>query len=498
MNCPAETADSTYDCDCRPKDVGILAMDMYFPLRCVSESDLENYTHASRGKYTIGLGQEYMAFADDREDTASFALNAVSSLLTKYTIDPSTIGRIDVGTESLLDKSKSIKTTLMDLFAPENNTDIEGVDSINACYGSTAALFNAINWIESRSWDGRNAIVVAVDIAVYKEGNARPVGGAGAVAMLVGPGAPVVFEPIHGTYMADTYDFYKPEMASEYPEVDGPESITTYLHALDESYKAFKAKTAQTTKRRKTHDNINTPTEAIPPSAFSLEDLDYALFHSPYNKLVEKAHARLLYNDFLSAPASPHFASLSDLERETILALPPSATLLDKSIEHLFMSLHPTQSSFDTKVLPTLLCSKRLGNMYTASLYACLASLISSVPGRELKGKRAGMYAFGGGCAGSFFVVRFRGEGEMKLEGMRGRMGLVGRLDEMRVVRCEEFEEALEMRERNHGKAGIEPEGSLENIRLGAFYLAGIDEKHRRKYLRKAGEERDADSTKLL
>ena len=28
------------------------------------------------------------------------------------------------------------------------NTDIEGVDSTNACYGGTAALFNCINWVE--------------------------------------------------------------------------------------------------------------------------------------------------------------------------------------------------------------------------------------------------------------------------------------------------------------------------------------------------------------
>jgi hydroxymethylglutaryl-CoA synthase len=82
----------------------------------------------------------------------------------------------------------------MDLFADSGNFDIEGVDSKNACYGSTAALFNAINWVESTSWDGRNAIVVAADIAVYAEGAARPAGGAGAVAMLIGPNAPVVFE----------------------------------------------------------------------------------------------------------------------------------------------------------------------------------------------------------------------------------------------------------------------------------------------------------------
>lgn len=119
---------------------------------------------------------------------------AVAGLLEKYNIDPKSIGRIDVGTETIIDKSKSVKTTLMDLFAESGNTDIEGIDSKNACYGSTAALFNAINWVESTSWDGRNAIVVAGDIAVYAEGAARPAGGAGACAILIGPNAPVVFE----------------------------------------------------------------------------------------------------------------------------------------------------------------------------------------------------------------------------------------------------------------------------------------------------------------
>lgn len=32
------------------------------------------------------------------------------------------------------------------------------------------------------------------DIAVYPKGNARPTGGAGACALLIGPNAPVVFE----------------------------------------------------------------------------------------------------------------------------------------------------------------------------------------------------------------------------------------------------------------------------------------------------------------
>jgi hydroxymethylglutaryl-CoA synthase len=114
--------------------------------------------------------------------------------LSKYNIDPKSIGRLDVGTETLIDKSKATKTLLMNLFAPAGNHDVEGIDNKNACYGSTAALFNCVNWIQSESWDGRNAIVMCGDIAIYKEGSARPVGGMGACAMLIGPNAPLVVE----------------------------------------------------------------------------------------------------------------------------------------------------------------------------------------------------------------------------------------------------------------------------------------------------------------
>jgi hydroxymethylglutaryl-CoA synthase len=120
--------------------------------------------------------------------------------MRKYNVDPKSIGRLEVGTETIIDKSKAVKTVLMDLFASSGNHDIEGLDSKNACYGSTAALFNAVNWMESRSWDGRNAIVFAGDIAVYAEGAARPAGGAGACAILIGPNAPLVFEREHISY----------------------------------------------------------------------------------------------------------------------------------------------------------------------------------------------------------------------------------------------------------------------------------------------------------
>ncbi len=53
--------------------------------------------------------------------------------MEKFDVDPMSIGRLDVGTETIIDKSKGVKTILMDLFP--NNSDIEGIDSKNACYG---------------------------------------------------------------------------------------------------------------------------------------------------------------------------------------------------------------------------------------------------------------------------------------------------------------------------------------------------------------------------
>ena len=61
---------------------------------------------------------------------------------------------MEVGTETIIDKSKSVKTALMSVLSECGNHDVEGVDTTNACYGGTAALLNAVNWIESSAWDG--------------------------------------------------------------------------------------------------------------------------------------------------------------------------------------------------------------------------------------------------------------------------------------------------------------------------------------------------------
>ncbi|CAG2168363.1 unnamed protein product, partial [Oppiella nova] len=159
-----------------PKNIGILAVDIYFPNTFVDQTDLEKFNGVGEGKYTIGLGQHQMAFCTDREDINSICLTVTKSLMDKHSISPKDVGFLMIGTETIIDKSKSVKTVLMDLFAESGNTDIEGIHATNACYGGTDSLFRAWDWIESSSWDGRYAIVVAADIAVYASGPARPTG----------------------------------------------------------------------------------------------------------------------------------------------------------------------------------------------------------------------------------------------------------------------------------------------------------------------------------
>ncbi|KDN45876.1 hydroxy methylglutaryl-CoA synthase [Tilletiaria anomala UBC 951] len=456
----------------RPANVGIKAMEVYFPKRCISEDELEDFDGAPKGKYTIGFGQKYMACTDDREDINSFLLTVVANLMEKYDIDPKSIGRLDVGTETIIDKSKSVKTVLMDLFAPHGNTDIEGLDSKNACYGGTAALFNAVNWVESSSWDGRDAIVVMGDIAIYAEGSARPVGGAGAVALLIGPDAPIVMEPVHGTHMVNTWDFYKPNLSSEYPEVDGPETLQTYLGCLDKAYDAYRAKAAKA--KLAAAGLTNGHATAAPTSQVKVDDFDYTIFHSPYSKLVQKGYGRLHYNDYLSDPENEKFASIpptfKDLDRKS--------TITNKEVEKAFGAY--AKASLDAKLEPSMDTVRRCGNMYTASLYGGLLSLLNNIPSAQLQGKRILLYSFGSGSAASFFSLAVRGD----VAHIAQKSALQQRLTSMQVVPCEQYVECLKTREATHNAVNYDPQGSLDNLWPGSFYLDKVDHMYRRTYKR--------------
>ncbi|KAJ1980365.1 3-hydroxy-3-methylglutaryl coenzyme A synthase [Dimargaris verticillata] len=441
------------------ENVGILGMEVYFPKRYVDQAELEQFDGVSAGKYTIGLGQSKMAVTDDREDIASFCLSVVQNFMEKYQVKYESVGRLEVGTETIVDKSKSTKSVLMQLFKESGNYAVEGIDTTNACYGGTSALFNAVQWCQSEFWDGRYALVVAADIAVYAKGNARPSGGAGAAVMLVGPDAPLVMEPgLRSTHIEHLYDFYKPDLSSEFPEVDGPLSVVSYVRFVDACYAKFLKLVEQ--KDGVTHASLDNAA-------------DFFVFHSPYTKQVTKGLARMSYIDFTRQPDAPQFEAA-----QAYKDLPYQDSLTLKDLERTFVGL--SKSVMAKKVAPSLLAAREIGNSYCASVYFCLASLISEVPPEQLAGRRIAMFSYGSGSAASMFSLRVRGDTTKMAQNLLVRQ----RLESRAKISAEAFDQLMSLRESTHQLRDYQPTGDLANLFPGTYYLESIDSKFRREYKR--------------
>ncbi|KAK0629187.1 hydroxymethylglutaryl-coenzyme A synthase C terminal-domain-containing protein [Bombardia bombarda] len=456
----------------RPQNIGIKAIEIYFPSQYVEQSELEKFDGVSAGKYTIGLGQTKMSFCDDREDIYSFSLTVVSKLLKNYNIDTNSIGRLEVGTETLLDKSKSVKSVLMQLFG--DNTNIEGIDTVNACYGGTNAVLNTVAWIESSGWDGRDGIVVAGDIALYAKGNARPTGGAGAVALLIGPDAPIVIEPgLRGSYMQHAYDFYKPDLTSEYPYVDGHYSVNCYTEALDAAYRAYCKREILLGKAASNGANghTNGSGEGVLTKT-PLDRFDYLAFHAPTCKLVAKSYARLLYHDYLANPESPAFADVPPEVRD----MDYQKSLTDKVVEKTFMTL--TKKRFQERVNPAIQVATLCGNMYCASVWGGLASLISFVDSDALQGKRIGLFSYGSGLAATFCSFRINGS----TENINKVLALPTRLPARRQVTPETYDAMCDLRKKAHLQKNFKPVGDVSTIAPGTYYLESVDDMYKRFY----------------
>lgn len=450
-----------------PESVGILSIELLFPSQYVDQTELEEFDGVSAGKYTIGLGQSRMGFCSDREDINSLCLTVVSKLMERNNISHAQIGRLEVGTETIIDKSKSVKSVLMELFEPHGVTDLEGIDTTNACYGGTAALFNAVNWIESSSWDGRLALVVCGDIAVYAKGSARPTGGAGAVAMLIGPNAPIVFDRgLRSTYMKHAYDFYKPDLSSEYPTVDGQLSIKCYLSALDKCYQLYRQK------YDKLHPNAET--------SINLNSFDAIVFHTPFCKLVQKSLARLGFNDYIQTSDAkkdtlyPGFEKFQELKLED--------TYFNRDVEKAFMTYY--NEVFEAKTKPSLLLANQVGNMYTPSVYSGLVSYLISIDANDLAGKKVALFSYGSGLASSLYSLTLSNN-ISHLRTVTDKLAyLKPLLNQRQKVAPEEFTQLMEVREHNNHKAPYVPSGRTDVLYPGTFYLKSVDEMHRRVYER--------------
>jgi hydroxymethylglutaryl-CoA synthase len=518
------------------KNVGILGLEVYMPATYITQTSLEEHNGVASGKYTIGLGQTAMGVvAGDAEDINSICLTVVHSLLEKYDIDPKTqVGRLEVGTETLVDKSKSTKTVLMQLF--EGNTDMEGATVVNACYGGTAALLNAFQWVESAAWDGRYAIVVSGDIAAYAAGPARPTCGCGAVAVLVGRDAPLAFiDPRKRvTHASHTYDFYKPDHSVEYPTVDGALSQSCYYRALEDCYGRF------CQKMEKLDSGADEKGKKI--TTFNAATPDYFVFHAPYNKLVQKSFARLFLMDErrkLELLRQEHAherqqpqqsgegeSSASENENKKEEDATNSSTNISEA-EATFLETSPLgkwlcnsdqdeweQATYSDRALDGVLkkmaaplyeekltdsnhVSTLVGNTYTASVFLGLASLVAS--GKLSSKDKAHehqtlcVFSYGSGAMATMYQLTVRTPNDttspFTMERMAKALSLPERLAARECVAAAELDCALETRAKMHSTSVADlpyqpTYPTKSHLWPGTYYLKEMDAKWRRFYER--------------
>ena len=401
----------------RATKVGIRHMELYHPNFMVEQSEMEHH-HGAPGKYTAGLGQESITFCGDNEDVISMAMTVVHRLMKRAGLDWGSIGRLEVGTESLVDRSKSIKTHLMHLFEAHGCCDMEGIDTYNACYGGTAALFNTVSWCQSEAWDGRYGLVVCVDIADLNAEQSF-LNGAAAVAMLIGPDADLVMEPERGSHMMDTWDFYKPVgWKDPYPLMrDGEYSIDVYIACLDGAQKAL--------------------SNRLGVSSILHHD-DFFVFHCTSTYLCRRAFDRLVAN------SEPDGIPLSERLR-----------------------------LYQEKVHPGTLLTKQIGSTYTASCYVNLYSLLLHRY-EDIVGKTICIYSYGSGATASMYRLRVERPPRIDRDSMR-------RIDNRVKLDPQAFIELTQRYSSGYARFPFEPQ-CRDHRQPDVYYLSRVDEWGQRSY----------------
>jgi len=360
----------------RVKSAGIHTIEIYYPQYYIRQTEMEEYdARPDRygpsviGKYTKGIGQIEARLPTDDEDPVSFAMTSVHRLLERmdkegwnetgrWSDDGKTlpiwesIGRLDIGSESLVDRSKSIKSCVMDIFERYggNTGNIEGVDQYNACYGGQAAGLAVLSWLESDRWDGRYGIACGDDIS-----EAHSIGiayvGASCSAALFYPNAPLAHHSLRASCILHRWDFFKPVgWHSMAPLSDGKYSIDAYMTAIDVCYQGLRKKMN------------NKPLLSL---------VDYNVFHTGGGyHVVKKAFLRMCQSDDPQSNKAQREAKLE-------VMLMPSVHLL-----------------------------KRIGPCHTSSSFLNTASVCMSQYDKAI-GKHLMVFTYGSGCAATMYQTRF-------------------------------------------------------------------------------------------
>ena len=340
-----------------PLSIGIDAMAFAVPQSYVELADLANARGVPPAKYIDGLGTHQMAVAGPNEDPVTLAASAAQRLFATSGRSPSEIGLCIVGTETAVDHSKPIASYLHSLLGLPRACRV--FETKHACFGGTAGLFNAIDWLAAGSARGRSALIICTDIARYPIGSpGEPTQGAGAVAMLISerPRLVEITPGRSGSYSQDVHDFWRPLHRKD-ALVDGHFSVQCYLDALTGAYEDWRSVAGD---------------EAEKP-------LVRTCYHVPYGKMARKAHQR----------------------RCQIDGVPESEV----------------DARFGSDVAPSLRLPGQVGNIYTGSLYLSLLSLLHA-EAAQLANQQIGLFSYGSGCAAEFFTGRVTAEAASLIEAM--------------------------------------------------------------------------------
>ncbi|TMQ12481.1 MAG: hydroxymethylglutaryl-CoA synthase family protein [Deltaproteobacteria bacterium] len=340
--------------------IGIHALGLAIPRRYVDMEDLARARGVEPGKYLHGLGAREMAVAEPGEDTVALAALAGRRALAASGLAPHQLGLLVVGTETGVDHSKPVASFVHGLL--ELPAAMRVYDTQHACYGGTAGLMAAVEWIASGAADGRAALVVCSDIARYGVGTpGEPTQGAGAVAMVVAadPGLVELDVGISGTSSTHVHDFWRPLGLRE-AQVDGHYSVQCYLDAVATAYRGWRRRAAVR--------------DVIRGDGLVSERLARICYHVPFCKMARKAHLQVRRCDLDDAGAP------WDVGAEEARGA----------------------AAFREQVEPSLGLCARIGNIYTGSLYLGLAGLLHA-QAHGLIGARIGLFSYGSGCTSEFF-----------------------------------------------------------------------------------------------
>ena len=399
-------------------NIGIDSIDFYVPPIGLKISDLATARNIEPAKLEKGLGLKSMALMDVDEDAASMAANALYKLIANNNIDPKSVGRIYLGTESALDAAKPTATYAVGMVEEKlakqhglrcfKNCDV--VDMTFACVGAVDALENCIDWIKSSS--ERKAIVIASDVAKYElASTGEYTQGAGAVAMLISSNPSIIsFNETFGISMEHVGDFFKPRRLLRNKDLNGDidiQKITSTNKAVLELFyeePVFDGQYSNECYAKRIKEGMEHFIEQ--KNTNLLTDWDKLVFHLPY-AFQGRRMMLDIWIDWMKENGK-----LGDIENEVGKEDYNDIKTWKKSVSK--SSLYKT--FVKEKIADGEVASGEIGNMYTASIFMSLIShlYVSCENNQELEGKRFGFISYGSGSKSKVFEGTIQNNWKLK------------------------------------------------------------------------------------